>query len=134
MVDANGRAFVDRDGDVFPFVLRYLRDGVVDLEGHSASMVRRVKREFGYFNIELLSWVEGCFVAGGQNRKGEGMATVERFDLAGGGWQAVAPLPAPMQHVPLCSLGEGTLYAVGGVNEEDESVTAVHKYDVCTDT
>jgi N-acetylneuraminic acid mutarotase len=138
VVDTEGRAFVDRDGDVFPFVLGYLHDGVVDLEGHDARMVRRVRKEFDYFNIELLVEDSCVFVAGGFVA---GVSPVERYDAWGGGWAAVAPLPAPRRGLSLCALGGSlytaggsSLYTAGGSDSQRTSHAEVHAYDVANDT
>jgi hypothetical protein len=125
---------VDRDGDLFPFVLGYLRDGVVDLEGHDARMVRRVKREFDYFNIELLADDSCMFVAGGLNQFQNTLSTVERYDALRGEWATVAPLPAPRRGLSLCALGQGTLYAVGGEDDQYNTHAEVYAYDVTNDT
>jgi hypothetical protein len=121
---------------VFPFVLGYLRDGVVDLEGHDARMVRRVRREFDYFNIELLAEVSCVFVAGGYNHNQNSQSPVERverYDVLRGEWAAVAPLPVPRFGLSLCAL-EGSLYAVGGRTAQRTSRAEVHAYDVANDT
>jgi hypothetical protein len=130
VVDTEGRAFVDRDGDVFPFVLGYLHDGVVDLEGHDARMVRRVRKEFDYFNIELLVEDSCMFVAGGF----KSVSTVERYDAWRGGWAAVAPLPDPRRALSLCALGQGSLYTAGGSDSQSRPHAEVYAYDVANDT
>jgi hypothetical protein len=134
VLDTEGRAFVDRDGDVFPFVLGYLHDGVVDLEGYDARMVRRVRKEFDYFNIELLVEDSCVFVAGGFYRDLNPLSTVERYDALRGEWATVAPLPAPRRGLSLCALGQGTLYAVGGEDDQYNTHAEVYAYDVANDT
>lgn len=64
---AEQRVFIDRDGSLFGHVLGYLRDRVVDLDQMEAAAVRRLKREFSFFGIEV-GWEaaqEYAFVTGG---------------------------------------------------------------------
>jgi hypothetical protein len=53
----DGSIFIDRDGVLFGHVLQYLRDDVVAVVEHDKSprveLLRRLKREFSYFSIEL---------------------------------------------------------------------------------
>jgi hypothetical protein len=51
----DGSIFVDRDGELFGHVLEYLRDGVVNVAKHGAPVhvLRKLKREFNFFSIEL---------------------------------------------------------------------------------
>jgi hypothetical protein len=55
----DGSIFVDRDGEHFGHVLQYMRDGVVSVAeagAHpSVSLLRTLKREFGFFCIELVA-------------------------------------------------------------------------------
>jgi hypothetical protein len=54
---ADGSIFVYRDGDLFGHVLEFMRDGVVSVaeqdDRPSVSLLRRLKREFSFFCIEL---------------------------------------------------------------------------------
>ena len=55
------RAFLDRDGELFGHVLAYLREGVVgDGLEDDVGLLRRLKREFGYFCLELFEEQEVC--------------------------------------------------------------------------
>jgi hypothetical protein len=53
----DGSIFVDRDGEHFGHVLEYMRDGMVSVAeagaGPSVSLLRLLKREFGFYCIEL---------------------------------------------------------------------------------
>jgi hypothetical protein len=72
----DGSIFVDQDGKHFGHILEYMRDGVVAVAepgAHpSVSLLRALKREFGYYCIELVAEVpeqtEMAFVIGGQVR------------------------------------------------------------------
>jgi hypothetical protein len=63
----DGSIFVDRDGEHFGHVLEYMRDGVVSVAepgAHpSVSLLRALKREFGFYCIELCE-PEVAFVMG----------------------------------------------------------------------
>jgi hypothetical protein len=56
-VCADGSIFVDRDGEHFGHFLEYMRDGVISVAEPSArpsiSLLRALKREFGFYCIEL---------------------------------------------------------------------------------
>jgi hypothetical protein len=53
----DGGIFVDRDGEHFGHILEYMRDGVVSVAQlgtrPSVSLLRALKREFGFYCIEL---------------------------------------------------------------------------------
>jgi hypothetical protein len=53
----DGSIFVDRDGEHFGHVLEYMRDGVVSVAAlgtcPSMSLLRLLKREFGFYCIEI---------------------------------------------------------------------------------
>jgi hypothetical protein len=53
----DGSIFVDRDGEHFGHVLEYMRDGVVSAAAPGASpsvsLLRALKREFGFYCIEV---------------------------------------------------------------------------------
>jgi hypothetical protein len=56
-VCTDGSIFVDRDGEHFGHVLEYMRDGVISVAEPGArpsmSLLRALKREFGFYCIEL---------------------------------------------------------------------------------
>ena len=128
---SDGRVFIDRDGEAFAHVLNWLRSpgsGQLDLAGASSSMVRRVQSEFGFFNIELLVEREVAVAAGGYDNDGEPLASVEQRGLAAVPG-LLPPLPAVLANFCLCSLGEGSVYAVGG-GSDDGATADVHRYDM----
>jgi hypothetical protein len=53
----DGSIFIDRDGELFAHVLQYMRDGILAVVEHNelpvVGLLRRLKREFSYFSIEL---------------------------------------------------------------------------------
>jgi hypothetical protein len=79
----DGSIFVDRDGEHFGHVLEHMRDGVVSVAepgAHpSVPLLRALKREFGFYCIELCAEQplvpnqpsEVVFVMGGDGRDGE---------------------------------------------------------------
>jgi hypothetical protein len=99
-----GRIFIDRDGTHFGHVLEYMRDGVVAVAepgAHpSVSLVRALKREFGFYCIELV--VAGqpaeperpmAYIMGGLRENGDDYedddddrnhSSMERFDALTG--------------------------------------------------
>jgi hypothetical protein len=73
----DGSIFVDRDGEHFGHVLEYMRDGMVSVAEADArpgiSLLRALKREFGFYSIELCveepvepAQPEMAFVMGGR--------------------------------------------------------------------
>jgi hypothetical protein len=94
-VCADGSIFVDRDGEHFGHVLEYMRDGVVSVADPgvhpSVSLLRALKREFGFYCIELVAeqaakpeQPEMAYVIGRCNDDGEAMSSMERYDAASG--------------------------------------------------
>ena len=61
---ADGFAFIDRDGDMFEHILRFMRTGIYPLfykpkEGHDLVLYNRVLVEARYFLVgKLVSWLE----------------------------------------------------------------------------
>jgi hypothetical protein len=58
---ADGRVFIDRDGELFKYVLQYLRDGDLDVEDLDQVLRRRLKREAAFY---CLPGLEGKLVTG----------------------------------------------------------------------
>jgi hypothetical protein len=91
---ADGSIFVDRDGAHFGHVLEYMRDGVISVAKSSAhpsvSLLRTLKREFGFYCIELCAeqpmvpyQPEVALVMGGYHAvQGSASASMERYDLS----------------------------------------------------
>jgi hypothetical protein len=85
----DGSIFVDRDGEHFGHVLQYMRDGVVSVADPGAcasvSLLRALKREFGFYCIELvaegaleLQRSEMAYVMGGFGSGGAVLSSMER--------------------------------------------------------
>ena len=56
---------------------------------------------------------EMIYVFGGLNSDGATLATAERYDPAADSWEALPPLPVPLNHAAAASAG-GKIYVVGG--------------------
>jgi hypothetical protein len=141
-VCCDGSIFVDRDGEHFGYVLEYMRDGVVSVATQEASeldvgLLRALKREFGFYCIELMAEPEEvAFVVGGHCNGGKSIAELDRYDNAIGMWLRCASMLTSRSCFGLCDVG-GMLYASGGLlsteNMEDD-VTFVECYDPTLDT
>jgi hypothetical protein len=92
----DGSIFVDRDGEHFSHILEYMRDGVVSMAepgAHpSVSLLRALKREFGYYCIELcaeepieLELPDMAYVVGGVSSV-ERLSSMERYDAVSEQW------------------------------------------------
>jgi hypothetical protein len=101
-VCADGSIFVDRDGEHFGHVLEYMRDGHVSVAEPGArpsvSLLRALKREFGFYCIELCAeepvepvQPEVAFVMGGYDDGGV-LSSMERYDASSDQWIVVAPM------------------------------------------
>jgi hypothetical protein len=99
----DGSIFVDRDGEHFGHVLQYMRDGVVSVAEPGAcpsvSLLYALKREFGFYCIELVAeqpaeaeLLEVAFVMGGTGDGRNFMSSMERYDASSGQWSAVAAM------------------------------------------
>ena len=78
--DEEGRIILDRDGSLFAHVLAYLRDGVLSVAEErcmDVGLLLKLRREFGYFAIELMEEQEVAFAVGGYD-DGNFFSTVER--------------------------------------------------------
>jgi hypothetical protein len=101
-VCSDGSIFVDRAGEHFGHVLEYMRDGVVSVAeagAHpSVSLLRALKREFGFYCIELSAeeavepaHPEMAFVMGGLKRsdgRGVVLSSMELYDASSDQWRA----------------------------------------------
>jgi hypothetical protein len=136
----DGSIFVNRDGEHFGHVLEYMRDGFVTVAEPgvrpSISLLRLLKREFGFYCIELVAeepeeptQPEAAFVMGGYCSDNSSM---ERYDAASSQWIAVAAMGTERRHFGACaSLGE--VYVTGGL-DGDEKLSSVEKYSPSNDT
>jgi hypothetical protein len=137
------RVFLDRDGEVFRHVLAYLRDGVVGVGVEDDMvMLSRLKREFGYYCLDLYEEQEVAVVAGGGLEDvvagGSGevnpQATVETYDASRGGWVEVAPMAeARASNGGACAIGNN-MYVVGGLDRDGNAIITVERYCVLSNT
>jgi hypothetical protein len=143
-VCADGSIFVDRDGAHFGHVLEYMRNGVVlvaESGAHpSVSLLRALKREFGFYCIELCAeqsmvpyQPEVALVIGGHHA-GRTLASMERYDLSSGEWSVAAAMTTARCLFGACALG-GELYVTGGFNTDTHgSLSSVEKYTPSSDS
>jgi hypothetical protein len=143
-VCADGSIFVDRDGVHFSHILEYMRDGNVSVADPGArpsvSLLRALKREFGFYCIELTAektteqgQAEMAFVIGGRRVGGSMLSSMERFDALSGQWSAMTAMSSPRAFFGACVVS-GELYAIGGFNENERTLSSVEKYTFSTDT
>jgi hypothetical protein len=110
----DGSIFVDRDGEHFGHVLEYMRDGMVSVAEPGArpsvSLLRALKRNFGFYCIELCAELpvqldrlsEGAFVMGKDNYDGEVLSSMERYDTSSGEWSMAAPMNTARSNFGAC--------------------------------
>jgi hypothetical protein len=119
----DGSIFVDRDGEHFGRVLEYMRDGVVAVTEPSAcpsvALLRALKREFGFYCIELVAQQpveprqpEVAFVMGGSGHGGK-LSSIERYDASSGQWSAAAAMGTARSSVGACVIAEELVDWVG---------------------
>jgi hypothetical protein len=130
----DGSIFVDRDGEHFGHVLEYMRDGVVSVAEAGAcpsvSLLRALKREFGFYCIELntewpIASIEPAFafVIGGVH----GLTSMERYDSVSGMWSKAANMGTARYSLSACAF-EGDIYVIGG-NDTDNMISgSVERY------
>jgi hypothetical protein len=146
-VCGDGSIFVDRDGEHFGHVLEYMRDGHVSVAKAGAypslSLLRALKREFGFYCIELVAeqpaepeQQEVAYMMGGCEGSGPGrsiLSSVERFDASSGQWSAVASMSTARFGFGACVL-TGELYVLGGRDNSNRQLSSVEKYSPASDT
>jgi hypothetical protein len=140
----DGSIFVDRDGEHFGHVLEYMRDGVVSVADADAqpsvSLLRALKREFGFYCIELEAeqpavpaQLETAYVMGGFDFSGNTLSSMERYDAASGQWNALASMSTARKHFGACVIA-GEIYVTGGMESDDDILSSVEKYSPLSDT
>jgi N-acetylneuraminic acid mutarotase len=112
----DGSVFLDRDGDLFAYVLDYLRSGVVSAADPGVqvdlALLYRLKREFDYFGINLeQEQPEVAFVFGGI--ASDYVMSSERFNFRDGQWNKYYQLDDPRLLFGVCEVA-GNLYFTGG--------------------
>jgi hypothetical protein len=136
----DGTIFVDRNGEHFGHVLEYMRDGYVSVADPgtrpSVSLLHALKREFGFYCIELVSeqlaepqQLKVDLILRGVTPLWGNLATMERLDASSGEWRAVAAIDRLVQCRPCVMAGE--LYVVGGYGD---FLLSVEKYTPSSDT
>jgi hypothetical protein len=139
----DGSIFVDRDGEHFGHVLEYMRDGVVSVAAPGAqpsvALLRALKREFGYYCIELVSeqavepeLPKMAYVMGGKGGR-HSLASMERYEASSGQWSVVAPMGIARSSLGACVIA-GEIYASGGIDANREGLEDVEKYSPSSDT
>ena len=141
-VCTDGSIFIDRDGQHFGQVLEYLRDGVVVVAEQDSSeldvgMLRWLKREFGFYCVELVAEEqEVTFAVGGADLKDTIMSSAERYDVASGVWRDATSMATARVNFTLSGLG-GELYAIGGADADrrrEDPLASVERYDPSLDS
>jgi hypothetical protein len=140
----DGSIFVDRDGEHFGHVLEYMRDSHVSVAAPSArpsvSLLRALKREFGFYCIELVSEEsveaelqqdEVAYVMGGIGDVCM-MSSMERYDASSGQWILVAAMGTARFDFGICTVA-GELYVTGGMGAGGR-MSNVEKYSPSSDT
>jgi hypothetical protein len=137
----DGSIFVDRDGEHFGHVLEYMRDGMVAVAEPGAqpsvSLLRALKREFGFYCIDLgseqpaeLHKLETAYVMGGR-LVGHTMLSMERYDASSEQWSAVASMATARAGCGACVIA-GDIYVTGGL-EEDNPLSSMERYSPSND-
>jgi hypothetical protein len=145
-VCSDGSIFIDRDGEHFGHVLEYMRDGVVSVAeagtSPSVSLLRALKREFGFYCIELCvedpaepARPEMAFVMGGtiNDNDREALSTIERYDILLNQWSAVTAMRSRRKNFGTCAV-MGEVYVTGGEDEDDNPLSSIKKYSPVNDT
>ena len=90
--EEDGSVFIDRDGTSFGYVLEYLRDGVVALDAQEdIPLLRRLKREFDFYAIDLFEEQHVAFAVGGYDSN-KRLSSVFKYDAASNTWTEVSPM------------------------------------------
>jgi hypothetical protein len=139
----DGSIFVDRDGEHFGHVLEYMRDGVVSVAEAGAcpsvSLLRALKREFGYYCIELVAerpaeaaQAETVYAVGGCGQTSNMLSSMERYDAASVQWIAMADMSTTRSAFGACVIA-GEIYVTGGMSADYMTLASVEKYSPLSD-
>jgi hypothetical protein len=139
----DGSIFVDRDGEHFGHVLEYMRAGVVSVADPGArpsvSLLRALKREFGFYCIELCAGDSlepeqpemACVIGGCNNRVL--LSSMERHDVSTGRWSAVVAMRTARCRFGACVVS-GEVFVTGGKDDNDNYLSSVERYSPSRDT
>jgi hypothetical protein len=106
---------------------------VQDASELDVSVLRWLKREFGFYCIELMADQQAvAFVAGGVSPSFQILASVERYDITSAEWLVAAPMANARYDLAICELGSD-LYSIGGADAEHNLLASVERYDACHD-
>jgi N-acetylneuraminic acid mutarotase len=136
----DGSIFVDRDGEHFGHVLEYMRDGFVSVAEAGArpsvSLLRALKREFGFYCIELCAdqpeETELAFIMGGEQRC-ISLSSMERYYVTSDKWSAVAAMGTPRSNFGACVIA-GEIYVTGGIDADFNDISSMERYSILSDT
>jgi hypothetical protein len=139
----DGSIFVDRDGEHFGHVLEYMRDGVVSVADvgarPSVSLLRALKREFGFYCIELNQdspeepdHFETVLVMGGIDHDNAALSRMELYDKDSEDWISVAAMGTARSSFGACVVA-GEAYVIGGRDSDYASLSSVEKYSPSRD-
>jgi hypothetical protein len=131
----DGSIFIDRDGEHFGQVLEYLRDGVLSVADLDVSVLRWLKCEMCFYCIEVMTEPqEVAFAVGGVDKDYDNeLASVERYDVTSGAWQAAAAMVTARRSFRICELN-GELYVTGGLDTDNVTLATVERYHPVLDT
>jgi N-acetylneuraminic acid mutarotase len=147
----DGSIFVDRDGEHFGHVLEYMRDRTMSASEPrarpSVSLLRALKREFGFYCIELCAepepvQLEMAYVMGGHGDDGDAdhydtyFSSMERYDVSSGQWHAMAAMDTARHSIGACVIA-GEIYVTGGRDYNNNGrvvLASVEKYSPSSDT
>jgi hypothetical protein len=141
----DGSIFVDRDGQHFGHVLEYMRDGVVSVAEPdvrpSVSLLRALKREFGFYCIELCAEApvepeqpEMAFIIGGCVQDGDHtLSSMERYDASSDQWNMAAAMGTARRSFGACMVDE-EIHVTGGLDRRHNVLSSVEKYSPSSDT
>jgi N-acetylneuraminic acid mutarotase len=144
--DEEGRAFIDRNGELFEHVLDFLREGPAWVMPDDGTLLLRLATEFDYFqlpfNLETHSassptaWLTKgpsggdapdaepttIFAIGGRNDESSSMlAVVERYDPDADAWVSVGQLHSPRNSAAAVAF-HGRVFVMGGLSTDTSSV------------
>jgi hypothetical protein len=140
----DGSIFVDRDGEHFGHILEYMRDGVESVAEAGAypsvSLLRALKREFGFYCIELSTegpaeaeQFEIVFVFGGSGDDDGKVSSMEQYDFELNEWSTTAAMDTARSDFGACTFA-GEAYVIGGLDGDGNVLASVEKYSPSSDT